>query len=64
MTDLGGGIRLRPLEPGDGVALAASFIRNRVHLAPWDPLRDQAFFTGSEQERLVASLLTDRDAEG
>jgi len=62
VTLLDDGIRLRPLETGDASALAAAFLRNRVHLAPWDPVRDESFFTVGAQEQLITALLEERDA--
>lgn len=47
------GYELRPLQVGDGAALAAAFVRNREHLAPWDPDRPEDFYTPSGQEAEV-----------
>ncbi|MGN8025780.1 GNAT family N-acetyltransferase [Microbacterium sp. 22242] len=55
--DLGDGILLRPLLPGDGAELAAAYTRNRDHLAPWEPLRREDYFTAAHQDRLVARTL-------
>jgi ribosomal-protein-alanine N-acetyltransferase len=33
----------------DAAALAAAYRRNRDHLAPWDPRRDEAFFSEAGQ---------------
>ena len=55
--DLAGGIRLRPLLPGDGAELAAAYTRNREHLAPWEPLRSDAFFTAERQATHVEESL-------
>ncbi|WP_337458392.1 GNAT family N-acetyltransferase [Microbacterium sp. KHB019] len=60
--EFGTDVRLRPLEAHDGEALAAAFARNRAHLAPWDPERDESFFSEREQRRLIVALLADRDA--
>ena len=62
MIDLAAGIRLRMLDAGDGPELAAAYVRNRTHLAPWDPIRDEDFYTAEVQERGVLTLLADRDA--
>ncbi|MGX5695764.1 GNAT family N-acetyltransferase [Agromyces soli] len=56
-------VLLRPLETGDGAALAAAYARNREHLAPWEPERTPEFFTAALQEREVAASLR-RLAEG
>ena len=55
--DLGDGIRLRPLLPGDGEELAAAYTRNREHLAPWEPLRSDEFFTARWQQGHVDETL-------
>ncbi|MDB4971755.1 MAG: Ribosomal-protein-alanine N-acetyltransferase [Myxococcaceae bacterium] len=36
---------LRRAEPGDAAAVAAYFVRNREHLAPFSPLRPAPFFS-------------------
>jgi ribosomal-protein-alanine N-acetyltransferase len=33
----------------DAAALASAYLRNREHLAPWEPLRDEDFFTEAVQ---------------
>ncbi|GAA3645712.1 GNAT family N-acetyltransferase [Microbacterium marinilacus] len=43
-------IRLRPLAEGDGAALASAYRRNREHLAPWEPLRTEDFYTSASQD--------------
>lgn len=57
--DLGHGILLRPLLAGDGAELAAAYTRNREHLAPWEPRRDEDYFTPARQDALVARTLND-----
>lgn len=54
---------LRPVRAGDGVALAKAYSANREHLAPWDPLRDDEFYTAQWQETHVRQCLADA-AEG
>ncbi|MGO2518647.1 MAG: GNAT family N-acetyltransferase [Microbacterium sp.] len=54
MLDLGDGLGLRPIQPGDGAALAAAYARNRAHLERWDPVRDASFYTAERQEQIVA----------
>ncbi|HWV49890.1 MAG TPA: GNAT family N-acetyltransferase [Microbacterium sp.] len=58
--DLGDGIRLRPVESGDAAAYAAAYDANRAHLAPWDPVRDESFYTVEWHEALVARHLRDQ----
>lgn len=41
---------LRPVQIGDGPALARAYSANREHLAPWEPLRAPEFFTPEWQE--------------
>ena len=41
---------LRPVQVGDGPALARAYSANREHLAPWEPLRSPEFFTPEWQE--------------
>lgn len=50
---------LRPVGVDDGAALAHAYVRNREHLAPWDPGRDEDFFEEAWQERDVAQYITD-----
>ena len=54
---LGDGYDIRPLEAGDGPVLATAYRRNRDHLAPWDPVRPEAFFTVPGQSAEVANRL-------
>ncbi|MDA4892948.1 MULTISPECIES: GNAT family N-acetyltransferase [Microbacterium] len=61
--DLGDGLRLRLIRPGDGVELAKAYSRNRAHLEPWDPVRAPAFFTAEHQEAQVGLTLREA-AEG
>ncbi|OAN40958.1 GNAT family N-acetyltransferase [Microbacterium sp. H83] len=50
---------LRPVRAGDGAELARAYLANREHLAPWEPLRDEDFFTVAAQERHVEHTLMD-----
>jgi [ribosomal protein S5]-alanine N-acetyltransferase len=56
------GYELRPLSVGNAEARAASYRRNRDHLAPWDPIRPESFFTAEGQvpdiERQLGELAT------
>jgi [ribosomal protein S5]-alanine N-acetyltransferase len=38
-------------------ALAAAYLRNRDHLEPWDPRRDESFYTEDGQQAAVAGQL-------
>jgi ribosomal-protein-alanine N-acetyltransferase len=51
------GYQLRPLEADDAPALAAAYIRNREHLAPYDPVRDESFYTDEGMARVVEAQL-------
>ncbi|WP_347401129.1 GNAT family N-acetyltransferase [Microbacterium esteraromaticum] len=62
LIELHDGIRLRALQRSDGAAVVSAYRRNRRHLAPWDPLREEVFFSGDEQDRLIATACDDRDA--
>lgn len=57
--DLGDGIRLRLVESGDAAAYAAAYAANRAHLAHWDPVRDEGFYTVEWHRALVAQYLRD-----
>lgn len=50
---------LRPVREGDGAALARAYAANREHLAPWEPLRTDDFFTPERQEHHVRQCLED-----
>jgi [ribosomal protein S5]-alanine N-acetyltransferase len=56
------GYRIRELAAEDATALADAYRRNREHLAPWDPRRDESFFTDDGQAAAVAGQLTAIDA--
>lgn len=53
---------LRPVRAGDGAALARAYLANREHLAPWEPTRDESFFTEASQERHVQQCVIDAAA--
>ncbi|GAA4286170.1 GNAT family N-acetyltransferase [Georgenia daeguensis] len=57
-----GTVDIRPLLPGDGAALARAYASNREHLAPWEPLRPESWFTERGQEENVARLVDERAA--
>jgi ribosomal-protein-alanine N-acetyltransferase len=52
---------VRPARPDDGAPLAALYRANRDHLAPFEPLRDEAFFTADGQAARLAGLLGEHE---
>ncbi|MBX7443677.1 MULTISPECIES: GNAT family N-acetyltransferase [unclassified Arthrobacter] len=50
---LAGGIVLRPVQELDARALAEAFQRNRTHLAPWEPIRPETFYTVHGQREVI-----------
>ncbi|MEU4387305.1 GNAT family N-acetyltransferase [Promicromonospora sp. NPDC023805] len=51
-------VTLRELTKDDAEALARAYWRNREHLAPWDPVRPEAFYTEEwHKEHLWALVL-------
>ncbi|MFC8799619.1 GNAT family N-acetyltransferase [Promicromonospora sp. NPDC057138] len=57
-TALTDDVTLRELTKDDAVAIAHAYMRNREHLAPWDPARPEAFYTEEwHKERLWAQVL-------
>lgn len=56
-------ITIRPVALDDAQALADLRADSREHLAPWEPDRDEAFFTAEGQREVIAVAL-DRDAAG
>lgn len=53
---LADGIVLRLVTSTDAAALAAAYVRNRSHLAPWEPIRDEEFFTERGQSAVLTVL--------
>jgi ribosomal-protein-alanine N-acetyltransferase len=51
--DLPGSIRLRLLAEGDLPELVRAYTENREHLAPWDPVRSESFFTDEGQREII-----------
>lgn len=51
------GYELRPLCEDDAPALLATYLRNREHLARWEPLRSEEFFTEAGQVASVRGKL-------
>ena len=54
---------VRPLRADDVPAVHALLTANREHLAPWEPLRDESYFTAEHQASVVAGQL-ERMAQG
>lgn len=52
-SELRGGILLRPVQKLDAKALAEAFQRNRTHLAPWEPIRPDRFYTVQGQQEVI-----------
>ncbi|MDR7084867.1 ribosomal-protein-alanine N-acetyltransferase [Arthrobacter ginsengisoli] len=57
-TPLAGSVRIRILRASDVEAMCAAYLRNREHLAPWEPLRAEEFFTVDGQMMSVQSKLS------
>lgn len=51
------GFDLRPLALEDAEPLAVAFVRNRDHLAPWEPDRAEVFYTVEGQQQSVSAQL-------
>ncbi len=50
-------VRVRVLHRSDAGRLADAYLRNRQHLAPWEPLREEEFFTVDGQAASIESKL-------
>lgn len=48
-------ISLRPLEPADAPALLELRLRNRAFLEPWEPQRDESWYTLAAQQADLAA---------
>lgn len=53
---------MRLLRPEDAAALADAYCRNRDHLAPWEPVRDEEFFTEEYQRQDIEERLGEAEA--
>jgi ribosomal-protein-alanine N-acetyltransferase len=47
------GYGVRPVRLDDAERVAAAYVRNRDHLAPWEPTRPPEFFTPEGQRELI-----------
>ena len=56
-VDLVGGIRVRVVRVSDAERLSAAYQHNREHLAPWEPWRNEDFFTAAGQAASIESKL-------
>ncbi|MGZ6844636.1 MAG: GNAT family N-acetyltransferase, partial [Blastococcus sp.] len=55
-----GTLLVRPARLEDSAALAALYHANREHLAPYEPTRDDDFFTPSGQATRLSAMLAER----
>ena len=53
-------ISLRPLEPADAPALLELRVRNRAFLEPWEPVRDEFWYTLEAQRADIAAGIEGR----
>ncbi|MEV4442622.1 GNAT family N-acetyltransferase [Streptomyces sp. NPDC049577] len=51
------GVVLRPAAAEDAAAMADAYRRNRDYLRPWEPRRNEAFFTADGQAARLTELL-------
>ncbi|MFD6230784.1 GNAT family N-acetyltransferase [Streptomyces sp. NPDC060232] len=56
------GVEMRGVEPDDAAALAEAFTRNRACMAPYEPVRPDAFYTEQGQRERIAQQLESREA--
>jgi ribosomal-protein-alanine N-acetyltransferase len=54
-------VEIRPLALADAPALLDLRTRNRAFLEPWEPLRDERFYTLAAQEELVRAAVEERE---
>lgn len=52
----------RPLDLTDATALTALYAENRQFLAPWQPLRPEAYFSEAGQREAVGKALAQRES--
>lgn len=57
IATLMGGVRARVLRLSDAERMSAAYQRNREHLASWEPLRAEEFFTADSQKSGIESTL-------
>ncbi|WP_053351502.1 GNAT family N-acetyltransferase [Leucobacter musarum] len=56
------GIDLRLLQRDDAEELARAYVRNRDHLAPWEPARSDEFFTEAWQQEDIGQRIAAGEA--
>jgi ribosomal-protein-alanine N-acetyltransferase len=54
-------VRVRPAREEDAATLAALYRENRAYLAPFEPTRDDEFFTPAGQATRLAALLAEAE---
>lgn len=59
---LADGVVMRPVRIADAEGLAAAYARNRQHLARWEPVRSEEFFTAHGQTAQLGLELENRRA--
>lgn len=52
-SELFEGVVLRPVQKLDATALTEAFQKNRAHLAPWEPIRPDKFYTVQGQQEVI-----------
>jgi ribosomal-protein-alanine N-acetyltransferase len=55
-------VLMRPVEPQDADAMLRANLRNREHLRPWGPPREESFFTPEAQRARLAEQLAGLEA--
>ncbi len=55
-------IVLRPIAEDDAAALARAYVRNREHIAPYEPIRPEAFYTEAWHAERFPAFAEDRAA--
>ncbi|MFI5986468.1 GNAT family N-acetyltransferase [Streptomyces sp. NPDC051555] len=56
------GVDIREIVLGDAAGLADVLVRNRAHMAPYEPPRPADFYTEHGQRERIEATLADRDA--
>lgn len=55
-------VTLRPLTVADAGAVAEAYVRNRDHLAPWEPIRPEEYYGEAWQATDLARRVAEADA--
>jgi [ribosomal protein S5]-alanine N-acetyltransferase len=55
-------VTLRLVQEGDAARMADAYVKNREHLAPWEPMRPESYFTAEWHETDIAGLRAAYDA--